>query len=217
LLLLCAPNAANAASASSTDPDRCVDEGVKADLLAKRRQRSVKDRLFQKTNRHELTVFGGYYVSDLFDGTYVVGGAYTYHLTEDFGVEAAGAYTRIASLGSPELERAFSLLGARGRDVALFTSALVWSPIHAKMAAFGTSIVHFDLFFAAGAGMVSSDLTTGLAGNTGLGMKIFLGRASALRIDLRDQIYEQHLLPKTELVSDLSATLGWSVFLPWGE
>jgi hypothetical protein len=72
---------ANAAATAASEPGQCVDENVKADLLAKRRQRGAKERLFQQTNRHELTAWGGYYVSDLFDGTYIVGGAYTYHMT----------------------------------------------------------------------------------------------------------------------------------------
>ena len=48
--------------------DACIDEDVKADLFAKRKQRTSRDRLFQQTNRHELTLRGGYYVSDTFDG-----------------------------------------------------------------------------------------------------------------------------------------------------
>ena len=87
---------------AATDPtkaggDACIDENVKADLFAKRKQRTTRERLFQQTNRHELTAWGGYYVSDLFDGTYTVGGAYTYHMTEDLGVEASGNYTRLTS------------------------------------------------------------------------------------------------------------------------
>ena len=70
--------------------DACIDENVKADLFAKRKQRTSRERLFQQTNRHELTAAGGYYVSDLFDGTYTVGGAYTYHMTEDLGGRGLG-------------------------------------------------------------------------------------------------------------------------------
>ena len=44
---------------------------------------------FIKAGRHELSLLGGYYVSDLFDGTFVLQGAYTYHLTEDVGVEGS--------------------------------------------------------------------------------------------------------------------------------
>ena len=77
---------------------------MKADLFAKRKQRTSRERLFQQTNRHELTLRTGYYASDTFDGVvyaqqakvgsvplYTFGIfalAYAYHMTEDFAVEA---------------------------------------------------------------------------------------------------------------------------------
>src|SRR4029077_18114674 len=94
---------AAAKAAAPGEQDACIDEDIKADLFAKRKQRTSRDRLFQQTNRHELTLQGGYDVSDLFDGTYVVGGAYAYHMTEDLAVEASGAYTQLGSSGGPEL------------------------------------------------------------------------------------------------------------------
>ena len=75
---------------------------------------------------------GGYYVSDLFDGTYTVGGAYTYHMTEDLAVEASGSYTRITSSGGPELERTFAVLRDKPRRQLGFDADLVWVPAHAQ-------------------------------------------------------------------------------------
>lgn len=196
--------------------DACIDEDVKADLFAKRRQRTSRERLFQQTNRHELTVRGGYYVSDLFDGTYMVGGAYAYHMTEDLAVEASGAYTRLTSAGGPELERTFAVLQNRPRRSLLFDADLVWAPAHAKMR-LGGSITHFDFYLVAGAGVVDSVLSNNVAGNAGFGFKFFLGRAVALRIDVRDHIYRQQLLAQTILVNDVSATLGLSLYLPTRE
>jgi len=48
--------AAKAEAAKSGQPggDACIDEDVKADLFAKRKQRTSRERLFQQTNRHEL-------------------------------------------------------------------------------------------------------------------------------------------------------------------
>ena len=74
--------------ASSRAWGDCVDPVEKAKLIAEKRGRREDERDFVKTSRHELTAQGGYYVSDLLDGTYVVGAAYTYHLTEDAGIEA---------------------------------------------------------------------------------------------------------------------------------
>ena len=208
---------AAAAAADEAPPpaggDACVDEKIKADLFAKRRQRTTKDRLFQQTNRHELGAWGGYYVSDLFDGTYTYGGAYAYHMTEDLGVEASGGYTRLTSSGGPELERTFAVLQGKPRRQLNFDADLVWVPAHAKMR-LGGSITHFDLYVAAGAGVVDSALSRDLAGNAGLGLKFFLGRAVAIRVDVRDHIFRQQLLARTTIVDDLTTTLGLSVFLP---
>ena len=62
---------------------------------------------------------------------------------------------------------------------------LVYSLAHAKMR-FGGSITHFDFFLAAGGGVVDSVVSSGIAGNGGFGLKFFLGKAFAFRVDLRD-------------------------------
>jgi outer membrane beta-barrel protein len=196
--------------------DACIDEKVKADLFAKRRMRTTKDRLVQQTNRHEITLQGGYYVSDLFDGTYTFGGAYTYHMTEDLGVEASGAYTRLTSSGGPELERTFAVLQDRPRQSLLFDADLVYVPAHAKMR-LGGAITHMDLYIVAGAGVVDSVVSSDLSGNGGFGLKFFLNRFLAARVDVRDHVYRQQLLGQKMLVNDLTTTLGVSLFLPVGE
>jgi outer membrane beta-barrel protein len=146
-----------------------------------------------------------------------VGGLYAYHLTEDFAVEASGSYTRITSQGGPELERIFSVLGGQKRKSLLFFSNLVWAPLHAKMQ---TGLVDRPLRRPgrpAGAGVVDSALSSGIAGNGGVGFMFLLGRAVALRIDLRDYVYRQELLTRRLIVNDLAITGGVSVLLPFAE
>jgi len=211
-----AESGAGAGASAVSEADACIDENIKADLFAKRKRRDVRERLFQQTNRHELTAQGGYYASDLFDSTYALGAAYTYHMTEDFAVEASALWTRIASSGGPELERAFTLLGEKNRRSLLFDADLVWDPAHGKLR-LGGAIQHFDLYFAAGAGVVDSVLSSDIAGNGGLGLKFFIGRAMAIRLDLRDHVYRQQLLARKELVNDVTAMIGIGVFLPVNE
>jgi len=203
-------------AAPTTDADACIDDNVRADLFAKRKRRDVRERLFQQTNRHELTLQGGYYSSDLFDGTYVLGFAYAYHMTEDFAVEASAAWTRITSSGGPELERTFSLLGGRDQRSLLFDADLVWSPAHGKLR-LGGAIRHFDLYVAAGAGVVDSVLSSDIAANGAVGLKFFFGRRIAVRFDIRDHVYRQQLLARKEWVNDVTSMIGISGFLPVGE
>jgi len=227
-----AEEAAAKAEAGKPGGDACIDEEVKADLFAKRKQRTSRERLFQQTNRHELTVRTGYYASDTFDGVvyaqqakvgsvplYTFGifaFAYGYHMTEDFAVEATAAVTQLTSKGGPELERTFAVLQDKPRRQLMFDAALVYSLAHAKMR-FGGSISHFDFFLAAGGGVVDSVVSSGLAGTGGFGLKFFLGKAFAFRVDIRDSIFQQQLLSEKFVVNDISATLGLSLFLPMRE
>jgi outer membrane beta-barrel protein len=202
--------------APGTGADACIDENVRADLLAKRQRRNTRDRLFQKTNRHELGVFGGYYASYLFDRSFIVGGSYAYHMTEDLAIEATGGYTRLSSTAAAGLERSFSLLEGKSRNAFTAEADLVWVPAYAKLRA-GGSIVHFDLYLEGGGGIVDSALSSDIAANGGLGVKMFWGRASAVRLDVRDRFYRQQLLARGLWVNDVTTTLGLSVFLPWSE
>lgn len=211
-----APPAPEPAAPDAKQGDACIDENVKADLFAKRKQRTTRERLFQQTNRHELTLQGGYYVSDLFDGTYTVGGAYTYHMTEDLGVEASMAYTRLTSSGGPELERTFSVLAGKPRTELYFDADLIWVPAHAKMR-LGGSITHFDFYLAAGGGLVDSVISQDIAGNAGFGLKFFLGHIFAIRFDVRDHVYRQQLLSQVMVVNDLTTTVGVSMYVPFTE
>jgi outer membrane beta-barrel protein len=211
-----AEEAAAKAEAAKPGGDACIDEDVKADLFAKRKQRTSRDRPFQQTNRHELTLRGGYYASDTFDGFPVGAFAYSYHMTEDFAVEATAGITRLSSHGGPELERTFAVLQNKPRTQLMFDADLVFSLAHAKMR-FGGSITHFDFFLAAGGGVVDSVVSSGVAGNGGFGLKFFLGRMFAFRIDVRDHVFRQQLLSEQLLVNDISATLGLSLFVPTRE
>jgi outer membrane beta-barrel protein len=234
LLVLAAASAAAPIARAADDemPAACIDEDVKADLFAKRKQRTSRERLFQQTNRHELTLQGGYYTSDLFDGVGVVhvgtkylhyvplpgtfGFAYAYHMTEDLAVEASASYTRISSLASPELERNFKVLEDRPRRELMFEADLIWSIAHAKMR-LGGAIDHFDLYLAGGAGVVDSVVSSQIAANAGFGLKFFMGRMWAIRFDVRDHIFRQQLLAETLWVNDLTTTIGLSIYLPTRE
>src|ERR1700733_1691109 len=73
--------------------EMCIDQEIADRLAIKRKRRGAVDRLFVKQGRHEISIMGGYYASDLLSGTYIYGGAYTYHMTDETAVEFAGWFT----------------------------------------------------------------------------------------------------------------------------
>lgn len=206
--------AGGAAALGLRTTELCIDKEIAERLAIKRKRRGAVDRLFVKQARHELSVGGGYYASDLFSATYILSGSYTYHMTEETAVEFAGAYTSANAdvIRALEDDRGQALADTADR-IVFAESMLLWSPIYGKLR-MGGSIVHFDLNAGLGVGVVDAETSRGASGALGLGMKLFVGQAMAIRIDARNRTFYQELLDKRFLVNDSAITLGVSLFLP---
>lgn len=192
----------------------CIDKEIAERLAIKRKRRGAVDRLFVKQARHELSVGGGYYASDLFSATYILSGSYTFHMTEETAVEFAGAYTTANAdvIRALEDDRGQALADTADR-IVFAESLLMWSPIYGKLR-FGGTVMHFDLNAGAGVGVVDAETSRGASGTIGMGMKLFIGQAMAVRIDARNRTFYQELLDRRFLVNDSAITLGVSLFLP---
>ena len=193
----------------------CIDQEIADRLAIKRKRRGAVDRLFVKQGRHEISLGGGYYASDLLSSTYIVGGSYTYHMTDETAVEFAGWWTHANAdiIRALEDKRATVLTDTYSREI-FAESLLVWSPVYGKLR-LGGSIVHFDLHADAGVGVIDSNTSRGAAGVLGFGMKLFLTEAFAFRIDARNRTFRQELLDDRFLVNDSAVTASLSLFLPF--
>ena len=193
----------------------CIDQEIADRLAVKRKRRGAIDRLFVKQGRHELTGAGGYYASDLLSGTYLAGGSYTYHMTDETAVEFAGWYTHANAdlIRALEDKRGVVLTETYARMI-FAESLLVWSPVYGKLR-LGGSIIHFDLHADLGVGVIDSKTSRGAAGVVGFGIRLFVGQAVAIRIDARNRTFRQDLLEERFLVNDSALTAGFSLFLPF--
>ncbi len=195
---------------------QCIDEAIRDELNARRRYRGVRERLFQKALRHEISVMGGLYAADLLSATYLLQAAYTFHVTEDIGLEASFAYSRAESelVRIIENDRGISLIRLDA-PVFVYQAHLIWTLAYGKLRWFGGDIGRFDFNFAIGGGLTDNQTSRGLTFSAGFGVKFFFDSWFALRIDVRDQVLEQELLGESAIVNNLTATLGMSVFLPF--
>ena len=193
----------------------CIDQEIADRLAIKRKRRGAVDRLFVKAGRHEITVGGGYYASDLLSGTYLVGGSYTYHMTDETAVEFAGWWTHANAdlIRALESDRGVVLSDTYAR-MLFAESLLVWSPVYGKLR-LGGSVIHFDLHGDLGVGVIDSKTSRGAAGVIGFGLKLFLGQAVAFRVDVRNRTFRQELLDERFLVNDSAITASLSLFLPF--
>jgi outer membrane beta-barrel protein len=197
------------------EPGQCVDETLAEELLAKRKYRLTTERLFVKSLRHELAVMTGYYVSDLFDGTFDFGGRYTFFMSENFGTELSVGWSRLRTTTADAVEESnnFDLPLVRNDIVRAFGS-LAWSPLYGKVRLVAGSIWRYDFYLLAGPGVIVDPVSYGIAGNFGLGMRVFLHEAVALRFEIRDYLYGQELLSEDYIVNDLAFTAGVGILLP---
>src|SRR5450755_2779479 len=86
---------------------QCVDEELKQELVGGRHYRGVQERLFTTAFRHELSVMGGWYAGDLYSSSWLAGGAYTFHFSEDLGLEASVQFTQFHSAVTESYERRY--------------------------------------------------------------------------------------------------------------
>jgi len=199
---------------------QCVDEELKEQLVGGRAYRGVVPRVFKKALRHELSAFGGWYAADLSDGRPTYGGAYTFHFTEDLGLEASYLRTQ-RSFGFLEAvnDRQQNLTQiTRNQDVPvqLFMGHLVWSLAYGKVRWFGGPIGRFDFYASLGAGATDEDGTSSVAASGGFGMKFHLAQWMLLRFDIRDHVHSLRApLGVEEVVNDVTTLGGLSLFIPF--
>ena len=195
--------------------EMCIDQEIADRLAIKRKRRGAVDRLFVKQGRHELTLGGGYYASDLLSGTWLTNGSYTYHMTDETAVEFGAAYTHANAdvIRALEDKRGVVLTETYARMI-FAESLLVWSPVYGKLR-LGGAIVHFDLHADIGVGVIDSKTSRGASGVLGFGMRLFMGKAAAFRIDARNRTFRQELLDERFLVNDSAITASLSLFLPF--
>jgi outer membrane beta-barrel protein len=195
---------------------QCIDEAIRSELNARRKYRGVQKRLFQKAGRHELSVMGGLYSADLLSSSYMVQGAYTFHFVEELGLEASFAYTRAQSDLVKIVEQDTSFTALRlDTPVYVYQGHLLWSLAYGKVRWFSGAVSRFDVHLALGGGVTDNQTAQGLTLSGGLGFKFLFTQWFALRFDVRDQILSQELLGVSEVVHNLAATMGFSVFIPF--
>jgi outer membrane beta-barrel protein len=198
---------------------QCVDEELKAELVGGRHYRGVQERLFTKAFRHELSAMGGWYAGDLYSSNWLVGGAYSFHFSEDLALEASVQFTRFRSAVTDAYERRYpqiQVLDRPDKPGTLYFGHLVWSFAYGKLRWMGDGISRFDFNVAFGAGVTDDSTSRGVTASAGIGTKLYFGKWFAVRFDIRDHVLREVLVGDEHLVNDILVTLGASVFIPFG-
>jgi outer membrane beta-barrel protein len=173
-------------------------------IWGQRRRPILLNRRYLKAGRHELGLFGGVVPNHPFLEYYPVGLRYDVFISESLGIELDGAYIGEVFRRSSNLRDFLQRhdAGPPVDDVSLWRAHLgvQWSPFYSKIAFLGQKLLHFDMGLYAGLGAVGAgrlepggdlvDESVYLEGAVGVGLRVFLGRHAALRIEARQLLSE---------------------------
>lgn len=190
------------------------------------RVKAVQKKLILKKGRFEIAPALSLSVNDPFFQKIGGGIAAAYWMADNLGV-FADVYG-LSTIETPNVRLAkqathSTLLDSRLRFLA--AAGFQWSPIYGKIAFLGKQIIHFDLFFSAGFGVVRTssaalDDTPPLQVVTtfGVGERYLVNRYLALFVKLEDRLYPEVYDLKHGRVSSianvLTLSLGASIFFP---
>lgn len=195
------PNADASATAAEQELERDL-----ALLWGKRRDTTVvQPRLYKKSERFELTLFGASIPNDDFMIYYPVGLRGGYHLSEAFSVELSYAYaiqsqTDLAGFlegNGIDLKRA-----EVQEKIDMYAGvSMLWAPIYGKISLLGQKLMHFETYVGLGLGVVFSKTTESTnpdpqsqrkpAANTILGFRWFIDDTFNVHTEYRHFFFEK--------------------------
>ncbi len=197
------------------------------DVALNDRVKAVQRKGFLKRHRLELGLAAPATINDAFYEKVGASAKVAYHLGDSFALQLRGTlYSALRSSHAKEGKQAF------GEGSQLLVSQLdrqltldgVWSPIYGKVAWFGSRIVHFDVYFLAGAGAVWTATSKEPrnegphpAADLGAGLRFYPTDWLALEGGVVGTFYPDQPnsgVPST-LQKVISAQLGVSVFFPF--
>ncbi len=179
----------------------------------------VQKLLYPKDGRAEVAVALGVMPFDAYLTTPNAQLSYVQHLSESFGlsVVAGGGWgfkTQVyRTLESPT----YGVAPYAYRYLGSVLAGIEWSPIYAKLNLNGARVIHFDIYAPLRVGLTveqsvipSGGMAFGPTLSPGIGARLFLGKATAVKVELRDDllIERRELTQSTEFKQNANVTLG---------
>ncbi len=199
----------------------------------------VSGQLYQKAGRFELTAGGALSFNDAFFSKRFGGVKLGYHVSEYLSVHgyleggqavATDSTVKCTRTGGCTPATSQELYRVPGRIASIAGGEVQFSPVYGKLNLFGEKVGHFDLSAMAGPDWITHDQLNDLAattapprvttigGHVGLGARVFLGEAFALRLEVKDYVYRVTVpvdQGRKALQNQLFAEIGLSLFFPF--
>jgi len=160
----------------------------------------------------EVGAFGGVMSIEDFGSDVVYGMRAAYHITEDFFVEATYGMTELGETSFERLSGDVQILNDDEREFSFYDVSFGYNIFPGEAFVGSRWAFRGGLFLIAGAG--SSDFAGNdeFTLNVGAGYRVAATDWLALRIDVRDHMFETDLLGSEELTHNLEFSGGLTIF-----
>jgi outer membrane beta-barrel protein len=188
--------------------------------------KAVQRKGFLKRGRFEATPLLTVQLNDAFYQKFGGGLRLAYHLQDSFALALRGTYYepwRTDNVRTGKIAFGSQLLVSQLHGQVMLDG--MWSPVYGKSAFLGKSIVHFDLFLQAGAGLVWSATSLAprsegphLATDVGGGLRFYPKSWLAVELGVTGTFYPDQPIESVPgtIQKVLAANVGFSFFLPTG-
>ncbi|NPC86367.1 outer membrane beta-barrel domain-containing protein, partial [Pyxidicoccus fallax] len=219
-----AEEATPASTTATTDPTPELEAlPPLTDITQEDRVKSVQRKVYLKKGRFELTPLVSISVNDPFYSKFGASLRGAYYLADTLAIAARGTVMQV--LPSDDVRTAKRTFNSKIYNSVPQWSAMgdvEWSPLYGKVA-FLNSILHFDGYLLAGAGVVQTQTSSlpdrGLnpAADLGLGMRFVAKDYVAVNVALINTSYVDQPLgsSKGAIQNVMTLNAGISLFLPF--
>lgn len=184
----------------------------------------IQRKYLPKTKRMEAFGGLGTTVNNAFFLNFGLMARMAFHFSESIGIEGIFMWlTNSKRQATDDLYKSHGI-GTDGlvSPEQYYGADVVWTPIYGKMSLFESSIVPFDLYFAAGFGMTQTNQNKGEPTfHIGTGQKFAMSKSMAFRWDFSWNFYSADYVDKGQQLNgnfdNLYLTLGFSFFFPEAE
>lgn len=179
------------------------------------RMYSVQNRLTPLARRSEFTLGGAKnFTPDDFLVSSEVRLGYNFHLSDRWSVGLSGSYVFNALSSAGERLLAYENLlpdsaFVRHRADALVTYNLFYGKFRLTM----DEVFYFDQYLSLGAGYVDLNTGSSIAAVGDIGLALWLGRGTSVRLGVKDYFYRERLALSTPMVHNVLAHLDVGVLL----
>lgn len=185
------------------------------------RVKAVPRKAMLKRHRLELSPMAAVSLNDPYYQHYAVGGSLVFYPNDAFGIGLGGdyLYAHVATNNIAIVRQDLIAVPAVFELPTLFAHLdAYWVPVYGKLSLFNSDIINFDFYLTAGIGAAKAGSRYPLAATVGLGQRFVIGDWIALRIEVRDHVFNDsqqvYGVPRSDIQNYLLVFAGVSIFVP---